>query len=153
MCLGTRWRFKWPTLSINSQILATVYSDGCPVVFIPEDTWHRFLQCLAIFVLITSYSFTSRVPLFGHEAKRKIRIFCVSCRSAMNFAGESLFAGPRRNSGSDCRSAFATTNSDGGIPGRMVRSQDPKESQTSLGAMTARYWSSPWATTAAWMKA
>src|SRR5580658_4612412 len=63
------------------------------------------------------------------------------------------FAGPMRNSGSVWRSAFATTNSDGGMPGRMVRSQDPKELQTSLGAATARYWSNPWATTPAWMKA
>jgi hypothetical protein len=84
--------------------------------------------------LFSELSFSiSRVPLFGHEAKRKIRIFCVSCRSAMNFARELLFAGRRRNSGSDCRSAFATTNSDGGMPGRMVRSQDPKESQNKLG--------------------
>src|SRR5207247_9143081 len=95
----------------------------------------------------------SRVRLFVHEAKRKMRIFCVSCRSAMNFVRESVFAGARRNSGSVWRSAFATTNSDGGMPGRMVRSQDPKESQTSLGATTARYWSNPWATTPAWMKA
>ena len=38
------------------------------------------------------------------------------------------------------------------MPGRMVRSQEPKVSQTSLGAATARYWSNPWATTPAWMK-
>src|ERR1700682_1428668 len=95
----------------------------------------------------------SRVTLFVHEARRKIRIFWVSWRSAMNFVRESLFAGPMRKSGSVWRSAFATTNSDGGIPERMVRNQDPNESQTSLGATTARYWSSPWATTPAWMKA
>src|SRR6266853_1259587 len=92
---------------------------------------------------------SSRVRLFDHEAKRKIRIFCVSCRSVMNFVRELVFAGARRKSGSVWRRAFATTNSDGGIPGRMVRSQDPNESQTSLGATTARYWSSPWATTPA----
>ena len=34
----------------------------------------------------------SRVRLFVHEAKRKVRIFSVSCRSAMNFVRESLFA-------------------------------------------------------------
>jgi hypothetical protein len=32
----------------------------------------------------------SRVPLCIHEAKRNIRIFSVSCRSAMNFAMESF---------------------------------------------------------------
>ena len=37
----------------------------------------------------------------------------------------------------------------GSAPGRMVLSQDPNEAQTSLGATTARYWSSPWATTPA----
>src|SRR5580693_8852522 len=80
----------------------------------------------------------SRVPVFVYEAKRKIGMFCMSCRSAMNFVRESLFAGPMRNPGSVWRSAFATTNSDGGMPGRMVRNQDPNESQTSLGATTAR---------------
>src|SRR6516162_3128919 len=55
----------------------------------------------------------SRVRLFVHEAKRKVRIFSVSCRSAMNFVRESLFAGAMRNSGSVWRSAFATTNSEG----------------------------------------
>jgi phosphoglycerate dehydrogenase-like enzyme len=92
---------------------------------------------------------TSRVRLFVHEANWKMRIFWVSCRSAMNFMRESVFAGARRKSGSVWRRAFATTNSDGEMPGRMVRSQDPNESQTSLGATTARYWSSPWATTPA----
>src|SRR5580704_15051492 len=62
----------------------------------------------------------SRVLLFIHDAKRKIRIFCVSWRSAMNFVRESVFAGPMRNSGSAWRSAFATTSSDGAMPGRMV---------------------------------
>src|SRR5271156_769397 len=101
---------------------------------------------------ITHFS-VSRVTPFIHEASRNIRIFSVSCRSVMNFARESFFAGPMRNSGRVWRRAFATTNSDGGTPGRMVRSQEPNESQTSLGATTARYWSSPWATTPACMKA
>jgi len=76
----------------------------------------------------------SRVRLFVHEAKRKVRIFSVSCRSAMKFVREPLFAVAMRNSGSVWRSAFATTNSEGGMPGRMVRSQDPNESQTRLGS-------------------
>src|SRR6202049_2076989 len=79
-------------------------------------------------------------PCFVYEAKRKFGMFCMSCRSTMNFVRESLFAGPIKNSGSVWRSAFATTNSDGGMSRRMVRSQDPKELQTSLGAATARYW-------------
>src|SRR5271169_304074 len=91
----------------------------------------------------------SRVPLSGHEAMRNIRILPLSCRSAINFARESLSEELMRNSGSVWRKAFATTNSDGGMPGRMVLSQDPNEAQTSLGATTARYWSSPWATTPA----
>src|SRR6202049_859343 len=86
----------------------------------------------------------SRVPLCVHEAKRNMLIFPLSCRSAMNFARESLSEEPMRNSGSVWRNAFATTNSDGGMPGRMVLSQEPNESQTSLGETTARYWSNPW---------
>src|ERR1700730_10673993 len=86
---------------------------------------------------------------FCHDAKRNPCMLVVSWRLAMNFAREPFFAEPRRKSGSMCRSALATTNSDGGMPGRMVRSHDPNESQTSLGATTARYWSRPWATTPA----
>ena len=32
----------------------------------------------------------------------------------------------KRNSGSEWRSAVATTNSEGAMPGRMVRNQEPK---------------------------
>ena len=39
----------------------------------------------------------------------------------------------KRNSGRLWRSAMATTSSEGGMPGRMVRSQEPKEFQTSRG--------------------
>jgi hypothetical protein len=45
----------------------------------------------------------------------------------------------KRNSGRLWRSAMATTSSEGGMPGRMVRSQEPKEFQTSRGWATARY--------------
>jgi hypothetical protein len=76
----------------------------------------------------------SRVRLFVHKAKRKVRIFSVSCRSAMNLVRGSLSAVAMRNSGSVWRRAFATTNSEGGMPRRMVRSQDPNESQTRLGS-------------------
>ena len=53
------------------------------------------------------------------------------------------FGVSRRNSGSRWRSAVATTSSEGGIPGRTVRSQDPKEAQTSRGCATERYCSNP----------
>ena len=33
------------------------------------------------------------------------------------------------------RSALATTSSEGGMPGRMVRSQEPKEAQTRCGRL------------------
>jgi len=36
-------------------------------------------------------------------------------------------------------SAVATTNSEGAIPGRIVRKQEPKEAHTSLGTLAARY--------------
>src|SRR6516164_778995 len=83
---------------------------------------------------------------FFHDAKRNPCMLVVSWRLAMNFAREPFFAAPRRKSGNRRRSALATTNSDGGMPGRTVRSHDPNESHTSLGATTARYWSRPWVT-------
>src|SRR6516162_628605 len=83
---------------------------------------------------------------FFHDAKRNPCMLVVSWRVAMNFAREPFFAAPRRKSGNRRRSALATTNSDGGMPGRTVRSHDPNESHTSLGATTARYWSRPWVT-------
>ena len=48
-------------------------------------------------------------------------------------------SGIQRNSGMLWRSALATTSSEGGIPGRMVRSQEPKASQTRCGKATAKY--------------
>jgi len=39
-----------------------------------------------------------------------------------------------------------------GIPGRTVRSQDPKEAQTSRGCATERYCSNPWQMRPVWMK-
>ena len=36
------------------------------------------------------------------------------------------------------------TSSDGGMPGRTVRSQDPKEAHTRCGQLTARYCRMPW---------
>ena len=45
----------------------------------------------------------------------------------------------RRNSGKLWRIALATTSSEGGTPGLMVRSQEPKEAQTRCGKATASY--------------
>ena len=66
----------------------------------PNAHHHSVVQRAVDFFKGSSYKFAPIIlvlksPLFGHEAKRKIRIFCVSCRSAMKFARESLFAGPR----------------------------------------------------------
>src|SRR5271166_7068000 len=49
-----------------------------------------------------------------------------------------VWSGFNRNSGRRWRSAVATTSSEGRMPGRMVRNQDPKEFQTSWGYATAR---------------
>jgi hypothetical protein len=89
-------------------------------------------------VLLKQYS---RFPFPLQEAKRKVRIFSLFCRSAMNFARASFSDDAMRNSGSVWRNAFATTNSDGGMPGRMVRSQEPNESHTTLNAASA--WLAP----------
>jgi hypothetical protein len=66
-------------------------------------------------------------------ARRKAGIWLVSCRSVTNFAKLELWGPCKRNSGRLWRSAVATTSSEGGMPGRMVRSQEPNEFQTSLG--------------------
>jgi len=54
-----------------------------------------------------------------------------SCRSTMNFAKIWSWVLSRRNSGRLWRSAMVTTRSDGARPGRIVRSQEPNERQTS----------------------
>ena len=99
----------------------------------PQNTKATVMPAAVADFFVTPF-INSRVRLFVHEAKRKVRIFSVSCRSAMNLVRGSLFAVAMRNSESVWRSAFATTNSEGGMPGRMVRSQDPNESQTRLGS-------------------
>ena len=81
-------------------------------------------------------------PGFGEisaqEASRNACILSVSCRSMTNFAKMLAVAEFRRNSGMLWRRALATTSSEGGMPGRMVRSQEPKASQTRCGKATAR---------------
>src|SRR5271156_4587729 len=77
---------------------------------------------------------------FGYQvARRKACILLVSCRWVTNFAKMEPWGVFKRNSGRLWRSAMATTSSEGGMPGRMVRSQEPKEFQTSRGWATARY--------------
>ena len=75
----------------------------------------------------------------AQDASRNAAILLVSCRSMTNFAKLLPAAEFSRNSGMLWRIALATTNSEGGMPGRMVRSQEPKESQTRCGNATARY--------------
>ena len=79
-------------------------------------------------------SMFSRVQSSGgisaQEARRKASILLVSCRSMTNFAKALLGVAFKRNSGRLWRRALATTSSEGGMPGRMVRSQEPKEFQT-----------------------
>src|SRR5208337_799409 len=53
----------------------------------------------------------------------------ISVHAAMNFAKMLVWSVFNRNSGRRWRSAVATTSSEGGMPGRMVRNQDPKEFQ------------------------
>jgi len=59
-------------------------------------------------------------------ASRNGSIFSLSCRSMTNFAKLLPEAEFRRNSGMLWRRALATTSSEGGMPGRMVRSHEPK---------------------------
>ncbi|GFP22809.1 hypothetical protein HKBW3S44_00968 [Candidatus Hakubella thermalkaliphila] len=72
------------------------------------------------------------------ERERSIR----SCRNSarIEFWGEWA-----RNAGRVFLMAMAVTCSDGHMPGRIVRIQEPKEDHTSLGNTEERYWSKPWA--------
>src|SRR5262249_9174900 len=90
--------------------------------------------------------------IFSQAASWKPCILLVSARLARNFVTMWSFGVSRRNSGSRWRSAVATTSSEGGIPGRTVRSHDPKEAQTSWGCETERYCSNPWHVRPVWMK-
>src|SRR5215475_16217556 len=89
---------------------------------------------------------------FVYDTRRNTLILSVSCRSVMNSARELVFAQFTRKSGIVWRITLPTTNSDGGMPGRMVLSQEPNESQTSLGNTTERYCSRPCAMAPACMK-
>ena len=86
---------------------------------------------------------TSRVQssslLTPQAASLNASILSLSCRSLTNFAKLLPDAAFSRNSGRLWRRALATTSSEGGMPGRMVRSQDPKEAQTRCGMTVARY--------------
>ncbi len=70
----------------------------------------------------------------------------------MNFAKIILSEPAKRNSGSSFLSAAAQTISEGGMPGRIVRSQEPKQLHTSVGNEQERYCKVPWATMPAWTK-
>jgi hypothetical protein len=61
----------------------------------------------------------------------------------MNFAKMESPWPPRRKCGRVFLSASAATISEGEIPGRIVRSQEPKEPQTSVGKVEERYCRSP----------
>ena len=79
--------------------------------------------------IIGAICMISRVRLFVREAKRKVRIFSVSCRSAMNSVRGSLFAVAMRNSGSVQRSAFCHDEfggRDAGTNGSQAAQTNPK---------------------------
>jgi transposase len=61
-----------------------------------------------------------------------------SSRSRMNFTRIGVLAAVARNSGRIWRRAMATTCSEGASPGRMVRIQEPKDRQTSVGCVAER---------------
>ena len=93
---------------------------------------------------------------FGYQAaRRKACILLVSCRSVTNFVKMELLGVFKRNSGRVWRSVMATTtSSEGGMPGRMVRSQEPERVPDEPGMMSKRRdtGDSPWQMMPAWMK-
>ena len=70
---------------------------------------------------------------FGSGCDRNASILSVSCRSMTNFVKMLPAAGFKRNSGRPWRRALATTSSEGGMPGRMVRSQDRRRPRRAAG--------------------
>src|SRR6516164_10337123 len=74
----------------------------------------------------------------AHAAKLVPSVRDRSSRSWMNFTRVELLAAVARNSGRVLRRATATTCSEGARPGRMVRIQEPKDCQTSLGCVAER---------------
>ena len=106
----------------------------------PNQPAWNFEECEET-VFIAGYELVSPGfgPVSAQEASRNACILSVSCRSMTNFAKMLAVAEFRRNSGMLCRRALATTSSEGGMPGRMVRSQEPKACQTRCGKATARY--------------
>src|SRR2546423_14332283 len=87
---------------------------------------------------------------FPHAALRNISVLSRCRRSATNFAKILEFSESARKCGKLSPSAPAVTNSDGGTPGRMVRSQGPNAFQTRLGYVAARYCIRPCAMRPAW---
>ncbi|CAL8481681.1 protein of unknown function (plasmid) [Caballeronia sp. S22] len=57
----------------------------------------------------------SSAQSWGYVASRNISKVSGSCLSVMNFAKKLALAQFTRNAGRHCRSALATTNSDGGM--------------------------------------
>ena len=63
----------------------------------------------------------------------------------MNFARSGAGELSARKWGRVLRKAMATTASEGTMPGRMVRNQEPKDAHTSWGTVVASASMMPWA--------
>ena len=81
----------------------------------------------------------------SYPASLKPGVRAGSSLSAMNFMKKCFGDVLKRNSGKISLRAWATTNSEGGIPGRIVLSQPRKVVQTVSCIVAAKQWSSPWA--------
>src|SRR6478736_6125905 len=125
------WPEETPTLTRDARL-----REEMPYWWLCDST-------LAIRWIFTCFRNLLVSPGFGptsaHEARWNACILSVSCRSMTNLAKMLAVAECRRNSGMLWRRALATTSSEGGMPGRMVRSQEPKACQTRCGKATARY--------------
>ncbi len=143
---GADITFDYTQENFRDRVMDVTDGKGADVVFDPVggDVFEQSLRCMAWGGRILVVGFASgRIPeirmnsrvqssggISAQEARRKASILLVSCRSMTNFAKVLLGVAFKRNSGRLWRRALATTSSEGGMPGRMVRSQEPKEFQT-----------------------
>lgn len=77
--------------------------------------------------------------VYVHETSRKPSERFNSILSVVNFARIDFVVPPKRKLGRASRRAIKVTISEGGMPGRIVRIQEPKTRYTRSGYESERY--------------
>lgn len=123
--------------------VATMFAGLIPIMWSTQagaDVMKRIAAPM-IGGIFTSFALLESTEIRGradHAAKLVPSVRDRSSRSRMNFTRIEVAAAVARNCGRVLRRARATTCSEGASPGRMVRIQEPKDCQTSLGCVAER---------------